>query len=114
MSHGTRSKAATHSKRTESPPFDDDGDNVYSQDLPDSQPRSTQITNPLVLSGSTILQHNFGYLYPIPTTTKSPQIATFQSGVQGLSNRVFQNATGISLWFDEFLSQALLPINQYA
>ena len=65
-----------------------------------------------ILSESVILQHSHGYLYPVPHTVRSPEISAYQSGLQGLSTRDFHYAGDISLWFEEFLAQALL-INMY-
>ena len=77
MSQGTRSKGAVPSKRTESPTYDDSEE----PDSTDNPGRAQQNQSSQVLSGTLILQHSYGYLYPIPTSTKSPQIASFQSGL---------------------------------
>jgi len=110
-SQGTRSKVSlsTKSSLTESRKDDyDDDDQPTRSSSPvlatfksGNQPASN-------LKDSVIIQHSFGYLYPIPHSVRSPEISTYQTGLQSLSTRTFNNAADISLWFEEFLAQALL------
>ena len=55
-----------------------------------------------------MLNHNFGYLYPIPQSPKSPQILAYQNGLSIMANRIFLNASDMSQWYDEFMAQASL------
>ena len=111
MSQGTRSKVALSSKSSLSESRKDDFDD-------DDQP--TRSSSPVLgnsklgyqyastLKDSVIIQHTYGYLYPVPHSVRSPEISAYQTSLQGLSTRIFHNAADISLWFDEFLAQALL------
>ena len=55
-----------------------------------------------------IVTYDFGLLYLIPSSIKSPQIAAFQSGLTSISLNVFRNPSDISLWLEAFHAQALL------
>ena len=109
MSNGTRSKTAA--KAVHGRQLDDDDEESFSSNptafTKDSELSSKEL-QPKILHGSTILDHPFGPLYPIPPSIKSLQISVFQTGITNISNRIFRNAGDISIWFDEFLAQALL------
>ena len=111
MSQGTRSKASLTSKSSLSESRKDDYDDD-DQPTRSSSPvlASFKSGNPSAstLKDSVLLQHTYGYLYPAPHSFRSPEITAYQSSLQGLSTRVFYNAADISLWFEEFLAQALL------
>ena len=62
----------------------------------------------IILGESFIIKQNFGSLYPIPQSTKSPQIAAYQTSLQPFSNRIFNNATTLALWYEDLMAQALL------
>ena len=57
---------------------------------------------------SFIIKHNIGPLYPIPQSTKSPQISSYQSGLQQCSTRIFHKATALAQWYEDLIAQALL------
>ena len=110
MSQGTRSKVSlsTKSSLTESRKEDyDDDDQPTRSSSPVLANFKSGNPSSSTLNDSVILQHTYGYLYPVPQTDRSPEISAYQSSLQGLSTRVFHNAADISLWFDEFLAQAL-------
>ena len=120
MSRSTRSKMASAQISTDELAYLDDykdGDDISS-----SKPHSVSKTTPLysdsptgsTLAGSTIINHKFGYLYPIPQSLQSPQIQAFQNGLLTLPNRIFSNASEMSQWFDDFMAQAsLINLNEY-
>ena len=72
--------------------------------------RGSLQSNPssMTMGESFIIKHNFGPLYPIPQSTKSPQIATYQTNLQQFSNRIFHNATSLAQWYEDLMAQALL------
>ena len=112
MAQGTRSKASlpTKSSLSESrkDDFNDDDDQPTRSSSPVLGNFKLGNSSASTLKDSVILQHSHGYLYPVPHSVRSPEIAAYQSSLQGLSTRIFHNAADISLWFDEFLAQALL------
>ena len=57
---------------------------------------------------SSIMTHDFGLMYPIPSSIKSPQIAVFQSALPSISSKIFRNPSDISIWLQAFHAQALL------
>jgi len=111
MSQGTRSKVSlsTKSSLTESRKEDNDDDDQPSRSSSPVLATFKSGNHPAsTLKDSVILQHSYGYLYPIPHSVRSPEISTYQTGLQSLSTRTFNNAADMSLWFEEFLAQALL------
>ena len=107
MSNGTRSKTA--SKAAHGRQLDDDNEDSFNPTAFTKQSDlSSDDFQPKTLHASTILDHKYGPLYPFPQSIKSLQISLFQSGITNISNRIFRNAEDISIWFDEFLAQALL------
>jgi len=54
------------------------------------------------------ISYHTGWTYPIPQSTKSPQIASYQTGLQQFSNRIFHNATALAQWYEDVMGQALL------
>ena len=53
---------------------------------------STLYPQSATIQESNILHHNFGFLYPIPQSLKSPQILAFQNGLSLQANRIFTSA----------------------
>jgi hypothetical protein len=113
MSQGTRSKVSSLGKHQ----VDSDNDDTIS--LSNDKDQSVKMSQvnpsykqthpaPITKTGSNILDHQYGFLYPIPQSIKSLQIASFQNGIQSLSNQIFHSPTIMSRWFEEFISQALL------
>ena len=82
MSQGTRSKVSLNSKSSLSESRKDDYDD-------DDQPirsfssilTSFKSGNPSAstLKDSVLLQHTYGYLYPVPHSVRSPEITAYQS-----------------------------------
>ena len=117
MSQGTRSKVASHSKTGIDSSNEDDHEDVNSSASYITQSKSTSKDNrgslqsnpsSMTMGESFIIKHNFGPLYPIPQSTKSPQIATYQTNLQQFSNRIFHNATSLAQWYEDLMAQALL------
>ena len=111
MSQGTRSKVSLSSKSslTESRKEDYDDDDQPQRSLsPVLATFKSGNQTASNLKDSVIIQHNFGYLYPVPHSVRSTEISAYQTSLQGLSTRTFHNAADISVWFEEFLAQALL------
>ena len=113
MSQGTRSKVSAHGKHQ----VDSDTDDTIQ--LSNEKESSTVIsqTNPSLKqthpapptkTGSNILDHQYGSLYPVPQSIKSLQITSYQTGLQTLSNQIFTSPTIMSRWYEDFMSQALL------
>ena len=111
MSQGTRSKVSLTSKSSLTESRKED----YEDDDQPTRSSSTVLTTfksgnqtASTLKDSVIIHNNFGHLYPVPHSVRSPEISAHQTSLQGLSTRTFHNAADISLWFEEFLAQALL------
>ena len=98
MSRGTPSKVASPAKSPDDNITEEDYDNVedrssiYRKTASDS----TLYPQSATIQGLNILHHNFGFLYPIPQSLKSPQILAFQNGLSLQANRIFTSASDMS------------------
>jgi hypothetical protein len=117
MSQGTRSKTASHFKSGIDSSNEDDHEDVKASTSHIIQSKSISKDNrgsfqsnpsPLSMGDSFIIKHNFGPLYPIPQSTKSPQISAYQTSLQQFSNRICHNATALAHWYEDLMTQALL------
>jgi len=121
MSRGPRSKVASAAKSNDDTINDEDYDNVEDRSSTSYQSISRKSPSDLnslplgsTIQGSNILHHNFGPLYPIPQSLKSPQIMAFQNGLSLMANRIFTNASDMSQWYDELMAQAsLINMNEF-
>ena len=109
MSHNTRSKSSSLKSSQDQNPIesirDDDGpsdriaflESFYTANKSSvMDPSSTDIS---ALKGtSIILDHDYGHLYPIPSSFKSPQISIYQSGLVSLASSVFHKDSDFIAW----------------
>jgi hypothetical protein len=83
-------------------------DTPYDDDIASDSPAIASLSFKPSKGSSIILEHNFGDLYPIPSSLKSPQISIYQSGLASLATSIFHKESDFVSWFDDFLAQALL------
>ena len=99
MSQGTRSKVSLTSKSslTESRKEDyEDDDQPTRSSSPVLATFKSGNQTASTLKDSVIIQHNFGYLYPIPHSVRSPKISAYQTSLQGLFMYINKNISQCS------------------
>jgi hypothetical protein len=63
---------------------------------------------------SIILDNEFGYLYFVPRSLKSPQIELFLNNLKSFSKTIFATPADIRIWYNQIMDKAgLINMHEY-